>query len=295
MKKSKNFFTRLLFSFGKKYLPDSIYSLMLFFRTIKKFKREIKKKKSNIKFSENLDQINNFEYKITSQNNEDGIIEHIFNEIPNNKYFVEIGFSYYECNSLNLIKNGWDGKLIDIDKDECLSLKKLSSFFYPKSKIEIINKKILKNNINELVYSGSDGRVIDFFSLDIDGNDYWVLKELDVEKINVICCEYNHYIGNNVKKTIPYNPDHVWKNNGCFGASLEAMTNLLEGKGFSLIAIESSGTNAFYVKKKFTEKFEILSSIKSWKSADRNNSEEQIKYIKNSIKKFEFLNLEGKI
>ena len=291
MKKSKNFFTRLLFSFGKKYLPDYIYSLMLFIRTFKKFKREISKKKSDLKFSKKLDSINNFEYKITSQNNEDGIIDYIFSKIPNKKYFVEIGFSYYECNSLNLIKSGWNGKLIDIDKDECLSLKRLSSFFYPKSKIDIINKKILKDNINEIVFSGLEDQVIDFFSLDIDGNDYWVLKELNIEKINVICCEYNHYIGNNVKKTIPYNPNHIWKNNGCFGASLEAMTNLLEAKGFCLIAVESSGTNAFYVKKKFAEKFEILSSTKSWKSADRNNSEEQIKYIENSVKNFEFLNL----
>ena len=291
MKKSKNFFTRLLFSFGKKYLPDYFYSLMLFIRTFKKFKRETTKEKSDIKFSKKLDRINDFEFKITSQNNEDGIINYIFSKIPHNKYFVEIGFSYYECNSLNLIKNGWNGKLIDINKDECLSLKRLTSFFYPKSKIEITNKKILKDNINETVFSSSDGKMIDFFSLDIDGNDYWVLKELDVEKINVICCEYNHYIGNNVKKTIPYDPNHIWKNNGCFGASLDAMTNLLEAKGFNLIAVESSGTNAFYVKKKFAEKFEILSSIKSWKSADRNNSEEQIKYIKNSVKNFEFLNL----
>ena len=291
MKESKNFLTRLLYSFGKKYLPDYIYSYMLFIRTFKKFKREITKKKSEIKFSEKLFKINYFEYKITSQNNEDGIIEYIFSKIPHNKYFIEIGFSYYECNSLNLIKNGWNGTLIDINRDECLSLKRLSSYFYPKSKIEFTNKKILKENINELVFAKTGGRVVDFFSLDIDGNDYWVLKELDVEKINVICCEYNHYIGNNVKKTIPYNPNHVWKNNGCFGASLEAMTSLLKTKGFCLIAVDSSGTNAFFTKEKYADKFEILSSINSWKSVDRNNSDEQIKYIKNSVKNFEFLNL----
>ncbi len=291
MKKSKKIIVRLILKFGEKYLHPSIYSLILFFRTKKKFKREINKKKSYIKYSNNLDKINDFEYKITSQNNEDGIIDYIFSKIPNNKHFVEIGFSFYECNTLNLIKNGWSGKLIDIDKDECLSLKKLVSFFYPKSKVEIINKKILKNNINELVFSKTDKRVLDFFSLDIDGNDYWVLKQLNVENINVICCEYNHYIGNNVKKTIPYNPDHVWKNNGCFGASLEAMTSLLDSKGFNLIAIDSSGTNAFYVKKKYAGKFEILSANKSWKSVDRNNSEVQIKYIKDSVKNFEFINV----
>ena len=70
-----------MFSFGKKYLPDYIYSLMLFIRTFKKFKREVTKEKSDIKFSKKLDRINDFEFKITSQNNEDGIINYIFSKI----------------------------------------------------------------------------------------------------------------------------------------------------------------------------------------------------------------------
>ena len=288
MKKSKKFFVRELLKFGKKYLPAFIYSYILFIRTYKKFKREISKEKTNIKYSENLDQINDYEYKYTSQNNEDGIINYIFSKIPNNKLFVEIGFSYYECNSLNLIKNGWNGKLIDINKEECLSIKRLISFFYPKSKIQVINKKILKENINNIVFSGLEKNTLDFFSLDIDGNDYWVLKELNTEKINVLCCEYNHYLGNNVKKTIPYNPDHQWKNNGCFGASLNAISELLDKKGFYLIGVESSGTNAFFIKKNLAKNFEILSAEKSWKTSDRNNSKEQIKIIKESVRKFNF-------
>ena len=78
MKKSKNFFVRFLLKFAKKYLPEKIYPLILFMRSFRKFKKEISKDKSNIKFSDNLDKINEFEYKITSQNNEDGIIEYIF-------------------------------------------------------------------------------------------------------------------------------------------------------------------------------------------------------------------------
>ena len=121
-------------------------------------------------------------------------------------------------------------------------LEKLLKFFYPKSKVQIINKGVFRDNINELVHSKTDHAEIDFFSLDIDGNDYWVLKELNTDKIKVICCEYNHYFGNNVKKTIPYNPNHIFKNDGCYGASLHAFHELLESKGFSLVAIESSGT-----------------------------------------------------
>jgi len=93
------------------------------FRTSKNFKRKINAEKQLKKFSDNLEAINEYEYKITSQNNEDGIIDYIFSKIPNKKYFIEIGFGYYEFNSLNLIKKGWQGKLIDINTEESIALR----------------------------------------------------------------------------------------------------------------------------------------------------------------------------
>lgn len=47
------------------------------------------------------------------------------------------------------------------------------------------------------------------------------------------------------------------------------MTDLLKIKNFSLIAVESSGTNAFFVNNKFSDKFEILSPEKSYRSVGR--------------------------
>ncbi len=105
MKRSKKFLVRLLLKYSKRYFPEKVYSFILFIRGFKKFKKQINKEKSFKKFSSGLDRINEHEYKITSQNNEDGIIEYIFDKIPNQKYFIEIGFGYFECNSLNLIKN----------------------------------------------------------------------------------------------------------------------------------------------------------------------------------------------
>ena len=220
-----------------------------------------------------LDKINQYEYKITSQNNEDGIINHIFEKIPNNKYFVEIGFDFYEFNSLNLIKNGWNGKLFEINTEECVALKALLKHFYPKSKTIVSSKKILKENINQEIFSNDNNQIIDFFSIDVDGNDYWLLEALDLKRINVICCEYNHWLGNNIKKTIPYNSEHQFVNSGYFGASLLALHDLLDSKGFNLVAVESAGTNAFFVKKEFSRYFEILSPIKSWRSVGRFENE----------------------
>ena len=71
----------------------------------------------------------------------------------------------------------------------------------PLATISVVAKE-LKKEIGETIKKHNMGGQIDVFSLDMDGVDYWILKELDVEKINVICCEYNHYLGNNVSKTM---------------------------------------------------------------------------------------------
>ena len=155
----------------------------------------------------------------------------------------------------------------------------------------MINEKIHKENINDLIFEGLNDKTVDFFSIDTDGNDYWLLKNLNLEKINVVCCEYNHWIGKNVKRTIPYNSNHQYKYDYYGGASLLAMHGLLESKGFDLIAIDSSGTNAFFVKKEFSNLFEVLSPLKSWKSSNRFVTNEQPEKIKNSIKNFDFVDL----
>ena len=56
-------------------------------------------KKSTEKYSNNLDNINNYEFRITSQNNEDGLIKFIFDTIDVKKInFIEIGFDFFENN-----------------------------------------------------------------------------------------------------------------------------------------------------------------------------------------------------
>ena len=291
MKPSKKILVRILENFTLKFLGGKFNVLILFFRYFNKFKRSINRTKTSIKYSDNLDEINKFEYKITSQNNEDGIIEHIFTKIPNNKNFIEIGFSYYEFNSLNLIKNGWSGILIDQHKKENLLSKKLLNYFFPKSKIHILTENITKNNINLILNKNKSFFEIDFFSIDIDGNDYWVLKNMILDNIKCVCLEYNHWIGKNSKKTILYNENFQFLDNGYFGASLLAFHDLLKQKKFDLIAVESSGTNAFFVNNKFSHLFKILDPIKSFKSNPYLYSEEKKKEIFSKIKEHNFVDV----
>ena len=285
MKKSKSIFTRICQSFLKKFFTNTLFPYFLFFRTSKNFKRKIYSEKQTNKFSNILDKINQYEYKITSQNNEDGIIEFIFSKIPNNKYFVEIGFEYYEFNSLNLIKNGWEGKLIDTSLEDSLALEKNLKRNFPNSKIKIITTKVDKKNINDLLLQEDSNKKIDFFSLDIDSYDYWILEKMNLSKVSVLCCEYNHWLGREKKLTIAYDENFEFLDNGIWGASLAALVDLLKKKNFSLIAVESSGTNAFFVKDDLAKNFEVLTPEKSFKSVGRFYDQNKKKEIFQNIKK----------
>jgi len=271
MKQSKKKSVQFLLKFAKNYLPKKIYSLILYIRHFRKFKKYLNKNKTNEKFSENLDEINKYEYKVTSQNNEDGIIEYIFSKIPNNKFFIELGFDFYEFNSLNLIKNGWNGLLMEGDFDECLILDSCIKKYFPKADVRVLNKRIYKDNLNNIILENAKGKEIDFFSIDLDGNDYWILDNLNFDKIKVVCLEYNNVLGNNVKKVMPYDPDHIFTRNGCFGLSLCAGAELMNSKGFDLIAIDSSGVNAFFVKDVYLE-HEELESIEEVRNKIQINS-----------------------
>ena len=285
-RKIKKIYLKKIFNLINKYTPKKFYSLILFLSSFKKFKKEINKSKTSYLYSKNLDKINYKEYKITSQNNEDGIIEYIFSNISNNKFFIEIGFDYFECNTLNLIKKGWNGILIEADEEKCLRIEKCIKHFFPNNKIEIINSKIDIDNINNF----TKHQKIDFFSIDIDGNDYWVLEKLQKENISIICSEYNPWIGNKNFKTIPYDKNFLYMNDYYFGASLNAYTDLLKTK-FDLIGIDSSGTNAFYINNNISHNFEILTPEKSFKEATKFHSKSEQEIIKDYIKKKEFVNL----
>ena len=213
--------------------------------------------------------------------------------ISNNKFFVELGFDFFECNSLNLIKNGWNGVLIDADEDKCLKMEGCLNFSYPKNKVKVINKKINRENINELIFSNINQKQIDFLSIDVDGNDYWILEKIDTNKISVICSEYNHWIGNNTRKVIPYNKNFTYKYDYYFGASLHSYVNLLSSKNLDIIAIDSSVSNAFYVKRNFSSIFEILSATKSFKKSSRFHSKDEALKIENYILNCKFIDFDS--
>jgi hypothetical protein len=197
-------------------------------------------------------------FKAFSQFEEDGILLYIFFVIgTTNKRVVEIcAGNGRECMSANLIINhGWEGLLFDGDIENVNSgmdfyRKHPSTFLYP----PIFKQAWLTaENVNELIKSNGFSGEIDLLSLDIDGNDYWVLKAITSLNPRLIICETNDVIPSNLALTIPHNPNFCYKNlpedkHDFRSASLLAMKKLCSEKGYRLIGSHRYGFNVIFMR-----------------------------------------------
>lgn len=89
--------------------------------------------------------------------------------------------------------------------------------------------------------------------MDIDGNDYWVWKAIDIVEPDVVICEYSPRFGKERAVTIPYDPEfmrsRVHYSSLYGGASIKALSLLAKSKGYELVAGNLDDNNVFFVRK----------------------------------------------
>jgi hypothetical protein len=201
----------------------------------------------------NSDNINDYEFKVFSQFGEDGIIQYLINNLPKiNKRFVEFGVeNYEEANTRFLLhNNNWEGLIIDSSKLHTDFIKKRD--YYWKFSINVISSFIKCENINEILKTNNFYKDIGILSIDIDGNDYWIWKSLTSIDPDIVIIEYNARFGDEKKISIPYDPEFRRDKDdtkNIYGASLCALNSLAKIKGYALVATNSNGNNAFFVRK----------------------------------------------
>ena len=209
--------------------------------------------------------IQNYEFRIFSQWGEDGIIQYLIKSIEiKNKTFIEFGVEdFFESNCrFLLMKDNWKGFVIDGSKSNIQRLKK--SYFYWKYQLDSVDKFITKENITEILEISNFEEDLGILSIDLDGNDYFILEAINNFKPRILICEYNSVFGATRKITIPYQSD-FYRNNAHFsnlywGASLPALTHLANKKGYSLVGVNTAGNNAFYVRNDvLNDNVEVLS------------------------------------
>ncbi len=202
-------------------------------------------------------EINRYEARLHSQNGEDGILLFLFTRIGTaGCRFVEFGVGDgRECNSANLSLNlGWTGLLMDGGRENVITGRRYYAqrLGEDQAAVKIVEAWITRENINQLISDAGMTGEIDLLSVDIDGNDYWVWKEINVVNPRVVVVEYNASFGKTDSVTIPYNASFVRRRahtSGFYhGASLRALVNLGKTKGYRFVGCDSFGINAFFVR-----------------------------------------------
>ena len=217
----------------------------------------------------NSTNINEYEFKIFSQWGDDGIIQYLIKNVSvENEIFIEFGVgNYLESNTRFLMmNNNWSGFVMDSSLESMNSLSARDWFW----KYSLKNKVafITKDNINQLL-SETGFSNIGILSIDIDGNDYFILEEIDLSRLNpsIIIIEYNSIFGYERPVTVPYRKDFdrnkAHYSNLFFGASISALNYLAVKKGYSLVACTLSGNNAYFVRKDLLSEKVKEASIKS--------------------------------
>ena len=210
------------------------------------------------KYYSKVSLLSDVDYKIFSQNGEDGILDYLLTSLAiENPKFLEIGVGdFTECNTRFIFDRcSAKGTIIDCINNFEEKVKKNVELW--KGDLKIINKKINSENISDLIENSDCFFNLDIFSLDIDGIDYWVLNELPVKFSKIAVIEYNANFGPTLEISVPniknFNRTEYHYSNLCFGASLRAIINLMKSKGFKFIGVNKSCINAFFINEDFIQ------------------------------------------
>lgn len=222
--------------------------------------------------SERYEDLADAEFRIFSQFGEDGIIQYLVGKVPiEHETFVEFGVQdYRESNTRFLVWNdNWRGLILDGGTAHVEYVR--SDPIGWRHWIDARSTFVTRDNINaEIAAAGISGD-IGLLSIDIDGNDYWVLEAIDVVRPRILIVEYNSTFGPEAAVTIPYDPafdrTRAHSSNLYWGASLAAVAMAADQKGLSLVGSNSAGNNAFFVRQDLLGELKPLQPSEAWVDA----------------------------
>jgi hypothetical protein len=199
--------------------------------------------------------LNSYGKKCFSQNDEDGITLEIIKRIGIKKgVFAEFGpGNGLENNTIILASLKWKGFWVGSEDIK---------FKYNNSKnFQFIKSWITKENVlkfyNDSIKNLNEKKT-DVLSLDLDGNDIYVLEELlkQIHHPSLIIAEYNAKFPPPIRFKIKYDAQFVWRADDYFGASLSEFVHILKKYAYKLVCCNShTGSNAFFIKNDFFDLF----------------------------------------
>ena len=239
-----------------------------------------------------LKHLHDAEVKVFSQWGEDGILDYLFTKLDISKpRIMEFGVGIFqECNSRFAaeLRNA-SVYMVDLNKD---LIKKVQStqIYWMNSLFPVIDRITPDNSLFHFNSAKNLMGGVDVVSLDIDGNDYWVLKSLALESVSIVVCEYNPVYGGEISCTIERNDEFdrtvMHYSHLHYGMSLNAAISLMGSKGFIFLGTNRVGNNAFFLKKELANLINIelpdetdLKKFVDWRVRESRNKNGELNYL----------------
>ncbi len=185
--------------------------------------------------------------KLFSNMEEDGIILKLLASIYVEKgFFLDIGSN--DCinsNCANLAFNfDWEGMFIDANAQLLQTGKRNYKRFGKEKNLKFVHSFLYPENINNVVTANVSSKEVDFASIDIDGNDYAIWRALDCVKPKIVVVENKIEYGKYDIVVPAINTFFAAQ----WGASIVSISRVAQEKGYTLVATNKEGFNAFYMR-----------------------------------------------
>lgn len=193
------------------------------------------------------------EFKVFSQWGEDGIIEWLVSRLPGiPQRFIEFGVhDFTEANCRFLLQHrNWRGLIMDGSADNMAAVR--ARPLHWRHDLTAVAAFITRDNIDGLIRESGFAGEVGILSVDLDGNDYWVLEAIRSVDPWIVICEYNAVFGDSLPISVPYDaafvreqahPSYLY-----WGASIAAFGHWAARRGYVLLGSNRAGNNAFLVR-----------------------------------------------
>ena len=202
-----------------------------------------------------------WEFSGFSQNGEDGILHMLRSQLlRSNRYFAEIGSADGVENNTSwmAVAEKYHGLMIEgnpVFAERSRRLIQTVNIGVRTESIFVTLKSV--DAINEMLAV----RDPDVFSLDIDGNDYYIAKALLESGVRpkIWAVEYNSVYGPSRALTVTYRDDFTIQSHPSelyYGVSIAGWRAFFEARGYQFVTVDRNGVNAFFVDRVlFDEEF----------------------------------------
>lgn len=233
-----------------------------------------------------------WEFSGFSQNGEDGILDVLRQQLKKtNRYFIEIGASDgMENNSSWLVVvEKFNGIMIDGNPKLVKRARRMVGIFSIGAECENMFVTVESaKDLKQMAFHSDP----DIFSLDIDGNDYYVARALlDAGfRPKIFAVEYNSVYGPQRSMTIEYRNDFALANahpsHLYYGVSISGWRKFFESRGYRFVTVDRNGANAFFVDPACFDA-DFLGGVRGLEFAE--NRYQYTKFRKTSEEQFEMI------